>query len=199
MPPYFFRYSQEAIRAFYLAFIEQAAVKAPVFLYNIPFFTTPLDAAVACELLATGRFAGIKDSSGDLNYFEQLTAQRKRTPFTLMIGNDVIFTRGRSAGAHGVVSGVACGVPELMVGLDRAITGGDTSRVERLQKRLEEFISWIDSFPTPVGVKEAVSARGLQGGPPAAPLGKDGERKLGEFREWFKGWLPAVQEEARAR
>lgn len=199
MPPYFFRYSQEAIRAFYMEFIDQAAVKAPVFLYNIPFFTTPLDAQLACELLATGRFAGIKDSSGDWSYYQQLAAQRDRTPFTLLIGNDVIFTRGRSAGADGVVSGVACGVPELIVGLDHAIAGGDVSRVDRLQKWLEEFIAWIDSFPTPVGVKEAVSIRGFKGGPPAAPLGKEAERKLGEFREWFQSWLPAVQREVRGR
>src|SRR6202035_3971575 len=35
LPPYYFRYNQEAIRAFCLEFAAQARV--PVYLYNIPF------------------------------------------------------------------------------------------------------------------------------------------------------------------
>ena len=57
MPPYFFRYKQPAIREFYLRFAEE--VRARTYLYNIPFFTTPLDRATSRELLASGSFAGI--------------------------------------------------------------------------------------------------------------------------------------------
>ena len=94
---------------------------ARIFLYNIPFFTNEIAIETATSLLATGLFAGIKDSSGQYGYFERLLAVSKEKPFTLLVGNDRIYTRARQAGAHGIVSGVACVVPELLVALDRAI------------------------------------------------------------------------------
>jgi 4-hydroxy-tetrahydrodipicolinate synthase len=197
MPPYFFRYSQEEIKAFYLSFARQFKDSLPTLLYNIPFFTTPIACDTALELLATGLFAGIKDSSGDFASFERLEAARAARPFNLLAGNDVIFTRARSAGADGVVSGVACAVPELMLGLDRAIGTGAGDQIERLEARLKEFIAQIDRFPVPVGIREALEARGLKVGPPSVPLGSQAQREVEQFREWFRSWLSAVQEEAR--
>jgi 4-hydroxy-tetrahydrodipicolinate synthase len=197
MPPYFFRYGQPEIREFYLRFADEIAGAAPIFLYNIPFFTSPMDCDTACDLLRTGQFAGIKDSSGKFDYFSQLQALRPQTPFTLLIGNDVVFTQGRSQGADGVVSGVACAVPELMLGLDDAIQHGLSQKAERLELRLQEFIRWLDKFPAPVGVKEATAARGVKVGPMAVPLGPEKQKEMEAFRHWFKEWLPTVQREAK--
>ena len=196
MPPYFFRYGQPDIREFYLQFAAQIGEHARIVLYNIPFFTNPLEAATAVDLLATGRFAGIKDSSGEPEYMTRLLDSRRRHPFTLLVGNDVMFTRGRKCGADGVVSGVACAVPELMLGLDRAITANNEPKIELLEARLQEFIAWLDRLPTPVGVKRAVAARGLKVGPLSVPLSKESERTQTEFEEWFRSWLPAVKQEA---
>jgi len=196
MPPYFFRYSQQEIKEFYLRFAEELKDSIPVLLYNIPFFTTGMTGETALELLATGLFAGIKDSSGDFASFERLQAARAERPFNLLVGNDVIFTRARAGGADGVVSGVACAVPELMLGLDRAIAAGAPEQIARLEAHLEEFIARIDRFPVPVGIREALVVRGLRVGPPSTPLGVHAQRELEEFRGWFKRWLPAVQKEA---
>jgi 4-hydroxy-tetrahydrodipicolinate synthase len=195
MPPYFFRYEQPDVERFYLDFAREAPASAPVLLYNLPFFTTPIEAETACRLLATGLFAGIKDSSGDWEYFTLLAAQRAATPFTLLVGNDAVFTRARQAGADGVISGVACAVPELMLGLDRAIQAGNAAKTAQLQGRLEEFIARIDAFPAPVGVREALRLRGLKIGPHAASFGADSERRLREFGEWFPGWLDRLKSE----
>lgn len=196
MPPYFFRYDQADIREFYLQFAARIGASVPLYLYNIPFFTSPMSCDAACELLRTGRFAGIKDSSGQFEYYLQLKALRESQAFTLLIGNDVIFTQARSDGADGVVSGVACAVPELMLGLDSAIRLGLAEKVARLEAHLQEFIRWLDRFPAPVGVKEATAARGLKVGPPAVPLPPQKQRELDEFREWLRGWLPQVRKEA---
>jgi 4-hydroxy-tetrahydrodipicolinate synthase len=196
MPPYFFRYNQEDIREFYLRFAAQIGTQTSIFLYNIPFFTNELARETAAELLSTGQFTGIKDSSGRMDYFESMAAAQSATPFTLLVGNDVIFTKARSAGADGVVSGVACALPELMLGLDRAICAANEAKVERLEERLQEFIVWLDRMPTPLGVKAATELRGLKVGPPAVPLSPGTQRTLDEFREWFQGWLPQVQKEA---
>lgn len=197
MPPYFFRYSQENLKEFYLHFAKELKDAAPVFLYNIPFFTTELACEIALELLATGLFAGIKDSSGNWDYFARLKEARHRNAFTLLVGNDIIFTRARQAGADGVVSGVACAIPELMLGLDAAILSGDAEKTARLEARLQEFISWLDHFPVPLGIREVLRVRGLKVGPAAVPLGPSGLEQLAAFCEWFRGWLPIVQQDSR--
>jgi dihydrodipicolinate synthase/N-acetylneuraminate lyase len=148
-------------------------------------------------LLGTGAFAGIKDSSGDWEYFSGLLRLRQERPFTLLVGHDAVFRRGRSAGASGGVSGVACAVPELMLGLDRAIEMGLAEKVEKLSRHLDDFLGWLSRFPVPVGVKEATAARGLNVGPLAVPLAPASLQKLAEFREWFLGWLPVVQADAK--
>jgi 4-hydroxy-tetrahydrodipicolinate synthase len=196
MPPYFFRYNQDDIREFYLRFAAQLGAQARIFLYNIPFFTNALECGTAVELLGSGQFAGIKDSSGQMEYIQGLTTARAGRPFTLLVGNDVIFTRARTAGADGVVSGVACAVPELLLGLDRAICAGSAEKIAKLEARLQEFIRTIDPLPVPLGIKAATELRGLPVGPPAVPLSMPSLRALEEFKEWFQAWLPDVQKEA---
>jgi 4-hydroxy-tetrahydrodipicolinate synthase len=195
MPPFFFRYDQAEVREFYLQFMRSVGRSAPVILYNIPAFTSEITVETARELLSTDLFAGIKDSSGKLDYVTELQAMRPERSFLLLVGNDLVFTAGRRAGADGVVSGVACAVPELLVGLNRAILQADEERIQRLDSRLREFISWIEAFPTPVGVKAATALRGVDLGPPAVPLSPETNRRVAEFGEWFRAWLPEVQKE----
>jgi 4-hydroxy-tetrahydrodipicolinate synthase len=195
MPPYFFRYGQDDIREFFLRFAAQMGSGVPIYLYNIPFFTSELAVTTSVELLQTGLFAGIKDSSGSFEYFERLMEQREQRRFTLLIGNDIIFTRARAAGADGAVSGVACAIPELLLAIDRAVRNGSDGQAARLDARLHEFIDWIERFPAPVIIRAATEMRGLKTGPLALPLPPDKARALDEFREWFGGWLKQVKRE----
>src|SRR5579864_393805 len=120
-------------------------------------------------------------------------AARHERSFTLLVGNDSIFTRARREGADGVVSGVACAVPELLRGLENAICAGNESLVQQLDARLAEFIAQIDRLPVPLGIKAATEVRGLKVGPPAVPLSPQSQRVLDEFKEWFQSWLPEVR------
>lgn len=196
MPPYFFRYSQEDIHEFYRQYAAAMAGAARVFLYNIPAFTNEIAIDTSVALLSTGLFAGIKDSGGNYGHFERMLAVSKQTPFTLLIGNDRIYSRARRAGAHGIVSGVACAAPELLVTLEDAIAKGLTAKIERLDTLLHQFIDWHEKFPTPVAIKTAVMERGIKAGPLASPSNAAAQKRLDEFREWFRAWLPLVQREA---
>lgn len=196
MPPYFFRYGQEEIREFYLRFAERIGASTPIYLYNIPVFTSEIACQTALDLLATGSFAGIKDSGGSYDNFLRLRDAAARDGFTVLVGDDALFARARAAGAHGVVSGTASALPELLLAIDRAIAAGDTTRTARLDARLAEFIAWANRFPAPVAVKAAAEARGLQIGPPPVPLGPSSRQLLADFHEWFTGWLPQVLAEA---
>lgn len=190
MPPHYFRYSPEAVETYCLEFAERIARWVPVYLYHIPQFTDAIPVEVADRLLASGAFAGIKDSSGDWARMERLLELRRMYPFTVMAGNDRIFARARRAGANGGVTGVGGAIPELMLALDRAVVEGRP--VEQLDGWLQEFIGRIDEFPAPVGVRAAVAARGIQTGPHASPLGPELSARLREFESWFKEWLPGV-------
>jgi 4-hydroxy-tetrahydrodipicolinate synthase len=195
MPPYYFRYSQDAIRKFYLDFAAQTRSGVPTYLYNIPAFTNEIEISTALDLLDTGLFAGIKDSSGSWEYFSALRDHTAHKPYTILVGNDRLFARARASGAHGVVSGVACAVPELMVAIEAAVTSGEFDRVRALDIRLGEFIDYISMFPAPVGIKEAVRQRRIQSGATAIDLGGSERAQMDQFLSWFGPWLAAVRDE----
>jgi 4-hydroxy-tetrahydrodipicolinate synthase len=195
MPPYPSRYAQDDLREFYLSFARELRGATGILLYNLPSLATGIACDTAIELLSTGQFAGIKDSSGDAESFKRLRAARDAHPFALLIGRDALFPGARRAGADGVVSGTACAVPELMLALDHAIVSERVDKAARLEARLAEFLAWADQFPAPQAIRHALGARGLKTGPGAAPLAAERERKLAEFREWFRGWLPEVRKE----
>jgi 4-hydroxy-tetrahydrodipicolinate synthase len=195
MPPYYFRQDQDAIRSFYLAFAAAFGNALPIYLYNIPYCTDEIASATAADLLSSGLFAGVKDSSGNLDYFRALAEQAGRIPVTLFTGYERIYVEARRLGAHGAIFGTAAAVPELLVALDAALCAGAQDRIPRLAARLSEFVDWIESFPMTVGIKEAARQRKLKSGALAVPLSERGERKLAEFGEWFRGWLPEVLRE----
>ena len=189
MPPYFFRYAQPEIEQFYREFARQTGDAVPIMLYNIPQFTSCMEFETVKRLLDTGMFAGIKDSSGDWRYFEQLLALRRERPFALFAGHDRIALRALVGGADGVLSGCACAVPELLVRLYRQRGAPDA---EALNARLFEFVDWIEKFPVPVGIKRAVEIRRQKSGTFSAPLAPTPERLLVAFSEWFSQWQPII-------
>lgn len=194
MPPYYFRYSPADVKRFYLAFADELEDATPIFLYNIPFFSSPLPVELAVELLGTGRFAGIKDSSGDHSYYQRLLAFRQESgkQFTMIIGNDSAYVAGRQAGADAVISGVSCAFPELMCGLEAAIRAKDQATMARLEPRLRECIDWLNKYPVPTALKRALKLRGLTMGPDAIPMGDT----FAPFDAWCPGFVSQVQRES---
>ena len=122
MPPYFFHYDEDAIRTFILRVAEQSGADVPVILYNIPQFGNPISSRLAAELISQDVVQGINDASGDREYFSTLIACRQAKEFILMAGSDILFAAMRPHKIHGVISGAACAIPELLVALQRAWT-----------------------------------------------------------------------------
>ena len=181
MPPYFFPYSQTQIEHFYREFARETGDAVPLMLYNIPQFSSRIEPDTAARLFDSGRFAGIKDSSGEWNNFEQLLALKRTHPFALLAGHDRIALQALRAGADGILSGCASAVPELLVALYNANAQGDQTRAERLNSRLSEFVDRIERFPAPVAIKRAVEIRGQKAGEPSVPLSAEHAAALEEF------------------
>ncbi len=199
MPPYFYRYGDQEIVEFFRLFAVALGGALPILIYNIPAFTNTISPEVAAELLSGGEFAGIKDSSGDPAFFDALAALRRKSPFSLLCGDDRLIVHAHAAGSDGVVSGVACAVPELIIALRRALESADTTLAAELERHLLDFVGWIRRFPVPVGICAAVEMRGITVGPPAIPLTADQFESLEQFKLWFSEWLPAVQRISHAR
>jgi 4-hydroxy-tetrahydrodipicolinate synthase len=147
----------------------------------------------AVRLLESGCFAGMEDDSGSV---ESLRSLHALAPcHTILSGDDRLLVAARSEGL-GAVSGAACAAPELTMQLNSAICARNHPEIARLEARRQEFLEWLDEFPLPVGVKTAVAVRGIQTGPLPVPLAPAKQRRLEEFREWFKGWLPSTRKMA---
>ena len=188
MPPYFFRYGQGEVEQFYRDFARETSDAVPILLYNIPVFTTGIEIPTVRRLFETGRFAGIKDSSGDWPYFEELLALKRELRFALFGGPELLVGRALHAGADGIISGCACAIPELVVALARAVTAGDRALADALDARRIDFATWAAQFPWPVAVRRAVELRGQKSGPLAVPLSPANQQVLDDFSAWFRDW-----------
>jgi dihydrodipicolinate synthase/N-acetylneuraminate lyase len=195
MPPIYFRYDQETVWQYFLDFLNALHGILPAYLYNIPAFSTGITVETVASLIAAG-YRGIKDSSGDSEYFTCLIEACGTTGASLLTGSERLYGRFQGAGASGVISGVASAVPELVVGYAKALRGGDEDLISRLCARVEEFVAWCEEFPAPMIVREAANLRGLRAGAAAAPLGPGLQSRLEEFRGWFPEWLRGVKTEA---
>ena len=192
MPPYFYRYDAGTIEAFYRSIVEQYANQTAIYLYNLPQHTNPIPPDVAVHLIQSAGVAGIKDSSGDISLLDALSELRREKPFTLLAGNERIYRRARVQGADGAVSGVAAALPELMLGLDRAILAKDEKHSPALEACLFEYLDWLERFPATVLIRHTAALRGWIDDCPAVPLSEQQNRDMARFRSWFPSWLSAV-------
>lgn len=159
MPPYFYRYGDAEILEFFRLFALAIGGVVPILIYNIPGFSNPVSIENARELLRSGDFAGIKDSSGDPAYFDALAAMKADADFSLLCGNDRLIPQAHRVGAEGVVSGVACAAPEIVLKLYSALEADDAPLAALLESHLADLIAWLDRFPVPVGIAAATEAR----------------------------------------
>ena len=193
MPPPFFHHDARQLKAFFTAFAGAMEERLPLLLYNLPAFTDWIPIEIAEELLGTKLYAGIKDSSGDRKYFDRLLESKRDNECMVFVGNDVLYVHGHAMGADGGISGCAVAVPELMLPLRQAVLDGDHTRVAELSEHLARFIKWLDEFPVPMGIREALAERCLSVGPPAVPASDEIEVTLREYRAWFGPWLEDLQ------
>lgn len=188
MAPYFYRYAEDRVEAYFRALRAAVPSRIPLFLYHLPHFTSSLSPESAHRLLGEGLYAGIVDGSGESGLLSGLAGVR-------IVGNDAAW-RSTRAQAHGFFSYCAAVAPELMAALERALLEGNQPRVSALELHLAELMQWLDRFPVPFGLMEAGRLRGLPLRPDAAWLGG---APLQEFRDWFLAWLPAMVRDAKGK
>lgn len=192
-PPCLFRYRDDDVEQFYRA--VAAAAGRPVIVYNLPAFLTGVGEETVLKLLRTEpSMAGVKDSSGRLDMLALLSSEpglRARR----YVGNDWVLAEACRRGlADGVISGVACVLPELILSLWDAGRAGDSGRMARLERSLAEALGQIDAWPTPIGLEVLAEARGLRRCLPAVPFSPARREQARLMQRWFESWWQGLED-----
>lgn len=187
--PYYIPVDQDELGDFYEAIARESPL--PVFLYNIPQLTqTVIEPATVARLLSIDHIVGIKDSSGDIDYFEKVVAAAKpRENYTLMVGMEQNLVPAIRLGAHGCVGGGANVWPSNLVAIYHAAVAGEYDRAVEMseqQARLLEICKFGTLFPGIVrGFKCALDVLGVASDVPVAPIRPCNQ----EQREFIAGRL----------
>ena len=145
------------------------ASPVPVIIYNIPKFShVMLQDSTMRALADHERIAGFKDGSGDLKVFAGFQAAMPRA--VALVGAGALLYPALEMGAAGGVLGVACFAPAVCVELLAAFRAGDMVTAGALQERLAPLHKEIVAALGSPGIKAAMDAVGLPGGPVRAPL-----------------------------
>jgi 4-hydroxy-2-oxoglutarate aldolase len=166
-PSYFPAVAARALANYYRAIADASPV--PVLVYNIPKYThVTLPADLLNELSTHPRIVGVKDSSGDL---KNLAAYREAAPqWAVFVGSGSLLLPALELECDGGVVAVACYAARLCAELLTAFHAGDRDTASALQNRIGPLDKEIVSKLGPAGVKAAMDAVGLYGGPPRPPL-----------------------------
>jgi 2-dehydro-3-deoxy-D-pentonate aldolase len=185
--PYYYRYGQPEL-ADYLAKIV-TELPLPLFLYNMPSMTkTQFEPETIRRAMNLEGIVGIKDSSGDMAYFDQLLAlARERADWTVLVGPEEFLTRTMKLGGHGGVPGGANFYPRLFVDLYEAVVRGDEARETQLQKQLLTLGQIYQVGPHASGIVKAIKCA-------LSLLGICNERPA----ETFESFLKPERERIRA-
>jgi 4-hydroxy-tetrahydrodipicolinate synthase len=167
-PPSYYPLPDESVLRMYEALAGDAPL--PLLLYNIPIFTkVRLAPGVVARLATHPAIAGIKDSSRDMEYQQELIAATADAEFAVLTGADSLLVASLAAGVAGSITAGANLVPELPVGIQRAFHAGDFRTATELQRRLARIVAACNAGEPPAGWKAALSVAGVCGPDLAAP------------------------------
>lgn len=143
-PPYYYPIGQADLVAYVLDVVRQ--VPLPVMLYNMPSLTKlAFNAESVRRLMEVEAIVGLKDSSGDLDYFRSIRELCTARPdWTLLVGPEHLLSRALELGGDGGVSGGANVWPQLFVQIyEAAIASCDTAIAEQ-QDVFSHLVDQVD-------------------------------------------------------
>lgn len=138
--PYYFPAGQTELKQYVLRLLPELSL--PVLLYNMPSLTKVwFDVETLAELATQDQIVGIKDSSGDLDYFQKVVQLRNemRPDWRLFVGPEHLLVEAMDLGADGGVNGGANIYPRLFVSLYEAKRERDEVAVRDLMNQVEHL------------------------------------------------------------
>lgn len=143
-PPYYLPEAQPELKEYLEHLLPELPL--PLYVYNMPALTkVHIELDTVRWAMDQSRIIGLKDSSGDLNYFSGAAdlIKKHRPDWPLLIGPEEKLLGALQAGGHGGVSGGANLFPKLYVKVCEAYRAGDMARAQALQAQIQRV---SDSF-----------------------------------------------------
>ena len=142
-PPYYLPEAQPELQEYLHHLVPELPL--PLYIYNMPALTkVHFELETVRRAMDELKIIGLKDSSGDLNYFKQAAELIKQRPdWSLLIGPEEKLFDSLQLGGHGGVSGGANLFPKLYVRVIEAHRAGDLVRAQELQRHIQRV---SDSF-----------------------------------------------------
>jgi 2-dehydro-3-deoxy-D-pentonate aldolase len=137
--PYYFPAGQTELTDFIGRLIPELPL--PLMLYNMPALTKVwFEVDTLRRLSQFENVMGVKDSSGDLDYYSNLIELRAERPdWSIFMGPEHLLMESVRMGGDGGVSGGANIFPSLFVKAYDAAFKGETSQVAKLQSVIESL------------------------------------------------------------
>jgi len=137
--PYYFPAGQTELKEYIHHLVRELPL--PLMLYNMPSLTKVwFEIDTLRELSGHGQIVGVKDSSGDLDYYRRLIGLKAERPdWQFFIGPEHLLVESVRLGGNGGVNGGANIFPELFVGAWRAARAGDEEGMADRQAVIESL------------------------------------------------------------
>lgn len=178
LAPYYIPPGQADIVRHFQALANATAL--PIVVYQYPgIVKTSISLATYAELASIPGVVGVKDSQADVTEFHHmlLNLRENGQDFRLLLGTDVLGNVAVMMGAQGLVPSLGNVAARYIVGAYEAALAGDYPRSLAVQAQASALKSIyrvvagdgpFDGFLA--GLKGALTALGVEAGPPAAPL-----------------------------
>jgi dihydrodipicolinate synthase/N-acetylneuraminate lyase len=165
-PPFYLPEAQPELQEYLEHLVPQLPL--PLYLYNMPALTkVHFELETVRRAIDEPRIIGLKDSSGDLNYFKSTADIVPRRPdWSLLIGPEEKLFDSLQLGGNGGVCGGANLFPKLYVKVVEAHRAGNLARAQELQQqiqRVSDSFYRIGRYSSSIikGIKCALSCLGI--------------------------------------
>ncbi|TWU58162.1 putative 2-keto-3-deoxy-galactonate aldolase YagE [Rubripirellula reticaptiva] len=137
--PYYFPAGQTELTS-YVQNI-QPLIPLPLMLYNMPQLTKVwFEIETLAKLASIDGIVGVKDSSGDMEYFGRLCKMKSVRPdWSILLGPEALLPQAHALGGDGGVSGGANIAPQLFVDCYRALQDGDAAKLDAVMQKINRF------------------------------------------------------------
>jgi 4-hydroxy-tetrahydrodipicolinate synthase len=187
-PPYYYPIDQATVLAFYRKVAADSPL--PILVYNIPQNTkVVVEPATVATLAHEGAVVGIKDSSRDFEYFENVCLATRDLPaFRIFTGSDTMLLAALAMGGAGTICATANIAPHWVVRTFEDFEHGDLKAARAHQDSLLELALALRAGVFPSSVKAALHLQGICEPHPALPVAPLSEQAQARLREQLEKW-----------
>ncbi|MGD1833616.1 MAG: dihydrodipicolinate synthase family protein [Sphaerochaetaceae bacterium] len=182
-PPYYFPQDDTSVYDFYCFVSESLPHSMNLVLYNIPFCAPAVSVDNFIRLIEKPNIVGIKDSSGDMLYFEKLVAisNTERPDFSVFTGQDTTILPAVATGGSGLISSGAWMLDDVIQHLLKFLHKGQFDEARKLQHWITDLMLHVNQIPFPENYRALAACLGTDCGIP--------QRKLSSLRkEHYAEW-----------